>query len=375
MAKVLVVGGGFAGVVGAESLARRLGPEHEIRMVSRRREFTFFPALVRLAFGQCTLEDAFFNLDEAMNARQIGFLQGDITSLNPGDRSVVIDDVRFERRLEYDYLLLALGRRLATESVKGFSQRAHHLLSVGAALKFGEAIKGFHKGHAVFGYCQDARLAVPVFEAAFALDRYLRERGDRDQVKITIVSPEELGGQLGGPAVVSALEAALKDHGVDFRPDFPVDLVSEQEVWTSNGQRLAYDLLMLVPPFEGPSETMYSGIADTNNYVRVDLHMKAAGADRVYAAGDCTDFLGPKMGHMAVLQGEVAATNIAAEINGREPYARYNHELMLVIDGGGKDSIYLRKDLWDEKDVKVEMNRFWGWAKRVQKKYWEQTHS
>jgi len=51
VANVLVSGDGFAGVVAAESLARRLGPEHRITLVSRHREFTFFPSLVRLAFG------------------------------------------------------------------------------------------------------------------------------------------------------------------------------------------------------------------------------------------------------------------------------------------------------------------------------------
>lgn len=53
MAKVLIAGGGFAGVVAAESLAKKLGNEHEITLVSRSRKFLFYPALVRLAFGQC----------------------------------------------------------------------------------------------------------------------------------------------------------------------------------------------------------------------------------------------------------------------------------------------------------------------------------
>jgi len=53
MANVLVLGGGFGGVVAAEGLAKRLGPEHRITLVSRHREFTFFPSLVRLAFDRC----------------------------------------------------------------------------------------------------------------------------------------------------------------------------------------------------------------------------------------------------------------------------------------------------------------------------------
>ena len=81
------------------------------------------------------------------------------------------------------------------------------------------------------------------------------------------------------------------------------------------------------------------------------------------------------MGHMAVLQGEVAANNIAAEIEGREPEAGYDHELMLVIDEGGEDSIYLHRKLWDESSADLRQGRFWGWAKRAHARYWTQRHA
>jgi sulfide:quinone oxidoreductase len=375
MANVLVIGGGFGGVTAAESLAKKLGPEHQITLVSRHREFTFFPALVRLAFGQCQMEDVFSDLRQAMLDRRIDFVQAEVAYPDPDQRCVVIPHGKLKGKMPYDYLVFALGRRLATENVKGFFDHAHHLLTVGAALKFGEAIKHFHQGHAVIGYCPDARLSVPVYETAFALDRWLRERGERDKVKITVVAPEPLGGQLGGPGIEPALEAALEEHGIDYLPDFPINLVTEKEVWTGNGHRLAYDLLMLLPPFQGPGEAMYVGITDPNNYVRVDRHLRVTGADRMYAVGDAVNLIGPKMGHMAVLQGEVAAANLAAEIEGREPLTRYNHELMLVIDEGRGKSIYLHKELWDRHEASVKQGRFWGWAKRVHDRYWQQAHA
>ena len=375
MASVLVLGGGFGGVIAAESLAKRLGPEHQITLVSLHNEFTFFPALVRLAFGRCRLSDVFFDLRPAMREERIEFVQAEIASLDHYERDVVTLNGTVESKIRYDYLVLAIGRRLAVEFVSGFRGHAHHLLTAGAALKFGEAIRSFKRGRAVIGYCRDARLAVPVYETAFALDRLLRDRGEREHVQITVVCPEEPGGQLGGAKAAPILQSALEEHGIEILPDFPVDLVTDTEVWTRNGQRIGYDLLMLIPPFEGPDEAMYSGITDPNGYVRVDRHMKVTGADCMYAAGDCVNFLGPKMGHMAVLQGEVAAANLAAEIGGCEPEARYNHELTLVIDEGGKDSIYLHKELWGEDEATIRRGRFWGWAKRVHTKYWQVLHS
>jgi sulfide:quinone oxidoreductase len=375
MANILVLGGGFGGVVAAESLAKRLRPEHQITLVSRPRDFVFYPALVRLAFGQCELDAVTFDLPQAMHDRGIEFIEAEVAYPDPGKGHVVIAHGKLEGRMPYDYCVFALGRRLATEQVPGFYEHAHHLLTVKAALKFREALEGFHRGQAVIGYCRDARLAVPVFETAFALDRLLKERGEREQVRITVVGPDKLGSQLGGPEVMPALEEALADHRVEFRGDFPVEMVTEREVRTGTGERLEYDLLMLIPPFRGPGEAMYTGITDLENYLRVNSYMKVTGADRMYAAGDCVNLIGPKMGHMAVLQGEVAAANLAAEISGHEPAVRYDHELMLVIDEGGEDSIFLHKELWERKHARVSQGLFWGWAKQINQKYWQRTHS
>lgn len=375
MANVVIIGGGFGGVMAAESLAQRLGPEHQITLVSRHREFTFFPALVRLAFGRCALEDVFYDLEKAMLSRRIEFVQAEVFSLEPFSRAAVALREGREIRLPYDYLVFALGRRLAVERVPGLSLHAHHLLTVGDTLRFREAVKSFERGHAVIGYCPESRLSVPVYETAFALDRALRERGRRDQAKITIISPDSLGGLLGGAAVVPALQTALEKHDIDFIPDFPVDFVNAGNVFAQNSQRVAYDLLMLVPPFQGLYETQFSNITDRQGYVRVDDYMRSTQAERFYAVGDAVSFPGPKMAHMAVLQGEVAAANIAAEIKGRRPEVRYDHGMTLVIDEGGEDSIYLHHKFWDESETLIRQGRFWGWAKQVHEKYWTRLRS
>ncbi len=375
MANILILGGGFAGVVAAEALAKRLGSEHQITLVARHRDFIFYPALVKLAFGQLEVSDITYDLRAAMLDRRINFIAAEVAYPDPDNHCVIVPHGEVQGKIHYDYLLFALGRRLATEEVSGFYDHGHHLLTVNAALKFRAALTQFHKGHAVFGSCPGTRLAVPVYEAAFALDRMLKERGERAQVKITIVAPEQLSEQLGGPEIEPGLQAALDAHQIEFVANFPIHQITEKTIFAANNQPMDYDLLMLLPPFTGPSEAQYTGITDPNGYVRVDRHMRVTGAQRIYAAGDCVNFLGPKMGHMAVLQGMVAAANMAAEIEGHEPVARYDHELMLVIDEGGKDSIYLQKSLWEEGEANVKQGRFWGWAKQVQQKYWQKIHA
>lgn len=117
------------------------------------------------------------------------------------------------------------------------------------------------------------------------------------------------------------------------------------------------------------------GVTDDDGYINVDWTMRVIGHERIYAVGDCVSFAGPKMGHMAVRQAEVAATNLAAEIDGHELLSHYDHEMMLVIDEGGSDSIYLHKDIGTDEAGTIKQGRFWSWAKRAQQWYWEISHS
>jgi sulfide:quinone oxidoreductase len=375
MANILVLGGGFGGVVAAESLARQIGEEHQITLVSRSRKFVFYPELVRLAFGKCEPDDISFDLREAMLDRRVRFIEAEVARIEPYARRVILAHGEIEGDLSYDYLIFALGRRLATERITGFFEHAQHLLTVDGALKFGEAVRNFKEGRAVIGQCPGARLPVPVYETAFALARLFEERGQGERVRITIVSPDPPGLQFGDGDVARALRTALDEHYIEYLPDFPIDKVTPGAVLTSNGLAINYGLLMLLPPFRGSSAVIGLGITDDEGYINVDRAMRVQGVENMYAVGDCVNLIGPKMGHMAVHQAEVAAANVALEIEGLEPLPVYDHEMMLVIDEGGGDTIYLHKGLWDNEPAIVRQERFWRWAKLVHGKYWLAKHS
>lgn len=374
MSKVLILGGGFAGVVAAERLAEELGDEHQITLLSRSRRFVFYPALVRLAFGECQPEDVSFDLRQSMLSRRVSFIEGEVARIDTLERKVTIAHGEVEGKLPYDYLIFALGQRLATERITGFYEHAHHLLNVEEAIRFGKAIAEFHGGRAIIGQCPGARQPVPVYETALALSRLLEKRGESERARITIVSPEPPGLQTGDSSVTVALRNVLAAHHIEYLPDFPIERVTPGAVITSNGHAVNFNLLMLLPPMQGSPAASDLGVTNDDAYINVDPAMRVIGLERIYAIGDCVDFGGPKMGHMAVRQGEVAAANLAAEIDGHEPISNYNHEMRLVIDAGGSDSIYLHKHLWVDEPAKVRQGRFWSWAKHMQEEYWEASH-
>lgn len=375
MANVVILGGGFAGVVAAESLAKRLGHTHQITLVSQRRGFVFYPALVRLAFQHAKASDISFDVREAMLDRRVRFVQAQVAHASPDARRVRLAGGEFDGELPYDFLIFALGRRLATERIPGFFEHANHLLDVEAAIKFGAAAAKFERGRAIVGHCLDARLPVPAFETAFALSRQLKQRGVREHCSIEIVSGETPEAMFGISAISQPLQDAFTRHQIKIVSDFPISQVNAGSVIAGDGRSLEHDLLMLIPPFAGSGAAVGLGSTDADGFIKVEPTMRVRGVDGIYAAGDCISFPGPKLGHMAVRQAEVAAENLAAEIDGKAPPSNYDHETMMVIDEGGKDSLFLRQDLWYEESGNIKQGRFWSLAKRLQESYWKRTHA
>lgn len=374
MANVLILGGGFGGLIAAERLSASLDPSHNITLVSPNQDFTFYPSLVRLAFGECDPADIAFDLRKKLNQARVHFVRGEMMAINPRTNKVTVAGDEFRGDIGYDFLVIALGRRLATEKVAGFFEHAHHLLSVKAAIKFGAAVNSFRGGDIIIGMCPDARLPIPVCEAAFALARRFEDDIRDGDVRIKVVFPGSLESVFGGATLHKELESSFRHHRINVLYDVPINKVTEAEVLSSDGHAVKHDLLMLVPPFRGNVVLGSLGITDEMDFVNVDKMMRVYGLERTYAVGDITAFEGPKLAHMAVRQADIAAANIASEIAGRKPVEEYYHEIAMVIDAGGSDSIYLRYGITDETLYGVRKGRIWGLAKNTHDRIWQARH-
>lgn len=382
MANILILGGGFAGLAAAEKLSSELGAEHRITLVAPNRKFTFYPALVQLAFGKCELDDIQFDLAAKCNELRVHYVQGELIRLNKMRRTAQIAGDDFSGEIHYDYLVVAVGRRLTTEKTPGFFEYAHHLLGAGAAKKFGDAVNAFKTGTIVLGLCPDGRLPVPVCETAFALAAKFEKEIKEGAIKIKVIFPESVEAAFGGANLHKALETAFERRGINVLYDVPIREITADAIVSRNKHRIKYDLLMLVPPFRGNAAVQNLEASDEEDFVRVDDFMRVVGdelihgegLEKIYAAGDIAALPGPKFAHMAVRQAAVAAANIVSEIKGEAPDEVYYHEIAAIIEAGGADSIYLHYGIWDETLYRLKKGSFWGWAKSVHDRFWRAKH-
>lgn len=375
MASILILGGGFAGVVAAEQLSKSLGGEHQITLVAPNNKFTFYPALVKVAFGSCEASDITFDLPKKLKVLDVRFVEGEVVQIKPNLKQIEVAGKDFSGELSYDYLIIAMGRRLATEKIKGFFEYAHHLLGIKPALKFGDSVETFEKGNIVVGLAPQAYLPVPVCETAFALARKFKDEIENQEISVTIVFPETIAKAFGGAELQYVLKKALEKHHIEIVMDFCVQEVSEKEIISAGNRKIPYDLLMLLPPFRGQALLNPLGVSDDFDFVIADEYMRVPHFAGVYAAGDIVDFSGPKLAHMAIRQAHVAAENIVSEINGKPPKEAYYHEIATIIDEGGADSIYLHYGVWDEILYNLKKGRFWSWTKEIHDTLWQVFHA
>lgn len=374
MANILILGGGFGGLIVAERLAASLGSQHQITLVAPNRRFTFYPALVRLAFGGCEADDITFDLSAKLTDLGVRYVQGEMIRIHTERRMVEIAGDDFSGEISYDFLVIALGRRLATEKVPGFFENAQHLLGVNAALRFGDAVRDFHHGKIIVGMCPGARLPVPVCETAFALARKFETEMRDGNIRVSVVFPDSLQDAFGGANLHHELEAAFQRHHINVLYDIPIREITFNEILSTKGHQIECDLLMLVPPFRGNAALRDLGITDDSDFVKVDGFMRVYGLENTYAVGDIVAFSGPKLAQMAVRQAEAAAENLVSEIEGQEPGKEYYHEIATIIDAGGPDSIYLHYGVWDDEQYRLKKGRFWGFAKDTHDRFWRAKH-
>ncbi len=374
MANILILGGGFSGLIAAEKLAAAFGSEHRITLVSKSRKFIFYPALVQVAFGKFEPEDISFDLRRKLIDLGVRFRQGEAIHINAESRSVSIAEEDYMIDISYDHLVIALGRRLATEKTPGFFEHAHHLLDMDAALKFGAAVKDFRGGRIVVGICPGAYLPVPACETAFALARQFETEISEKKISITVVFPETVREAFGGAKIYGELEWAFAKYDIELIENFSVREISEDKISSDDGRAINHDLLMLIPPFQGQAMIKNLGIADESGYAKVNKFMQTAELPQTYAVGDCTALAGAKLAHMAVRQAAVAAKNIASEIKGEQPDEVYHHEIATIIDQGGADSIYLHYGIWNDKFYELQRGTLWSWVKSIHDRYWQAVH-
>ena len=125
MAHVVIMGAGIGGLPAAyemKAALKKLGGEHEVTVVSNVDYFHFVPSNPWVAVGWRTREDISFQVGPYLNKKGINFVASGVKQIHAKDNRLTLHN---GQDLDYDYLFIATGPRLAFELIDGLGPDGH----------------------------------------------------------------------------------------------------------------------------------------------------------------------------------------------------------------------------------------------------------
>lgn len=377
--KVLIVGGGFAGVWGALSAARLLDQQGktsadvEVTLVSPE------PALhIRPRLYEPSPEDMSAPLLPLLDAIGVQFVEGSVVEIRTGERQVdVIATNGAMRTLPYDRLLLTSGSKLFRPPVPGLSEHAFSVDQLDDAVALDKHLAGLASLPDT-----PARNTVVVagggftgLELATELPARLRRvLGANAKISVIIVERAgKVGADLGEnprPIIVEALQAL----GVEYRSGTAVTSIDAGGVVTHSGERIEARTVVWTAGMRASSLTaQVSSSLDSLGRAEVTPDLRVVGTEHVFAAGDVARALADDQGHYAlmscqhaIVMGRFGGHNAVADLLGVPTLEYRQHFYATCLDLGEWGALYTEG--WDRqikltaaagKERKREINTVW----------------
>jgi sulfide:quinone oxidoreductase len=297
--RVVICGGGIAGVEGLLRLRRLAGDAVDVTLVSPQEEFVYRPLAVFEPFaGVAAQRHPLQRIAADAGAR---WIQDRVESIDGDARKAHFED---GRELSYDALLLALGGRESSPYENAYVFSDHDA---------GHGVRAIVE-EIELGYLESVAFVVPDWPVwplplyELALMTAERARSIGRELLITFITPEgrplTAFGQPAGDAILRLFEQA----GINLHTGVVARVPAAQLV-TFGETRLEAQRIITLPKITGPA---VRGIpAGWNWSVPIDERCRVRDMDgRVFAAGDATDFV-VKHGGIGAQQADIAAAGIA----------------------------------------------------------------
>jgi sulfide:quinone oxidoreductase len=329
--RVLVAGGGVAGLETVLALRALAGRRVTITMLAAEPEFVVRAGTVGEPFDRSLGRTVV--LAELAADLDMTLIVGRLRAVEP-EAHVAITD---RGRLSYDVLVVAAGA-VPTEPLPGavtFRGRT----DVGDMRAVVDDLVARRARSVAFALPASLSWSLPLYELALLTSARLIGEQVTDAA-LTVVTPEPGPLAVFGSAGARAMEDALAQRGIALRTHARAVRVEPGRLILADGTSVAADRVVTVPVLEGPR--MEGLPADVRGFVPVDRHGAVRTVEDVYAAGDVTSF--PlKQGGLAAQQADAVAEAIAARAGAPvepEPFHPVIRGLLLT----GAEPIYLRAE-------------------------------
>ncbi|MDO8350652.1 MAG: FAD-dependent oxidoreductase [Gallionella sp.] len=335
MKQITIIGSGFAALSAARKL-RQLDAAVEITLIAPRPELIFLPSLIWIPSGKRKAEDLRIPLDRFLREQRTRFIAGEANGLENGGRTVLTTT----GKVENDGLIIACGGRFI-KKLPGIEHAILPCEGIAAAENIRDRVAALKQGNIALGFSGNpnepsAMRGGPIFEFLFGLDTQLRREGRRKKIGLTFFNPMPNPGNRLGERAVQRLMAEMDKREINKQLGHKLVGFEADKVKTEGGE-FAADLIIFMPGLTGNAWFDNTSLPRSpGGLLKADAQCRVEGNACVYVIGDSGSFPGPdwmpKQAHMADLQGETAAENLLAELNGKIPEKTFKVELLCIVD-------------------------------------------
>lgn len=315
-ARVVVVGGGWAGLGAVRALAD--GGRVEITLVEPNAGFMSCPLSAHFITGH--LPAAYFqrsydNVDKLVARR----VRERVTGIDRAARTVATAT----QSIPYDFLILAPGIEYMEDAIAGFAE-ARAQLPVGFRAFEQAAVKAevdrflVEGGEFVISVPKPPYRCPPApYERAFLIAEQIKRRGTKGKVVLLDANPAPLPSAMAGP-----IEAAIKSlyaGQIQYLPQTEVQAVNigRRRLATTFGE-VPFTAANVIPPMRASGLVRQAGLGERWAAVRLP-GFESQADDRVWVIGDAQGSPLPKSGQVAFTMGQQVARQVLRRAAGEAP--------------------------------------------------------
>ena len=189
MAHIVIMGAGIGGMAMAYEMRAKAGKADVVTVVSNTPKFHFVPSNPWVAVNWRKRDEVELEIEPLLTKRKIEFIGTGVKRVRPDENVLELDD---GRRLDYDFLIIATGPKLAFDEIEGLGPHGHtqSVCHIDHAMHAQGEWAHFVEdpGPIVVGAVQGASCFGPAYEFAMTMETDLRRRKIRDRVPMTFVT-------------------------------------------------------------------------------------------------------------------------------------------------------------------------------------------
>ena len=378
--KILVLGGGFAGLEAAIKL-RKYG--YPVTLISDRDYMFIYPTSIWVPVGKQSFEDTKLDLKEMSEIHGFDLKIEKIEEIDIKNKKIQTNNDTHA----YDYLFIGLG--MGKYEVPGMEHtlsicgKPEHSLLIKEKL---ENLIAKGKGNINIGFggnpADPTATAVrggPAFELLFNISLYLKEKGLRDKIKLNFFSPSVSPGKKMGKKAFQSLDKFYERYQINTYFGKPIKEFTEVSILFKDGSKLDSDLTVFISGGKGLDIIQKSGLPlNDAGFIEINELVRVEGHRNIYAIGDAAAIIdhpwAAKQGHVAEVMADVSTYNFNNAMKNKDRRKSYWEKLHIVcvMDSGDAAAFIIRTK---NKEWMITlpvighwMKKAWGWYYKNTKK-------